>query len=275
MKTFLFIFFISGMAWGEMAPITRPYPTEESMEPIPGMTPPESSPFEQAVDGAAPITPETTTTEVARPEETPVAAENKATNAKKTSGENRKESNGTVMVGYQLITTWIPSKKTISYTHIFNKKWSLEGEYAWSTLDVPFVGVDLGAISEKRFSLMAQYYPGNSFYFSFGPYFNDFEAQVGSDILNNVSGTRTTSSFGVEGIGLTTGMGNRWQWDNGFTLGMDWIRLNVPLIVTDVDSQILTAVTNKEDDKDIRKVIQRFNRIPTFVLFGLNIGYTF
>lgn len=182
---------------------------------------------------------------------------------------------GTVMLGYQMITSWVPFKKTISYTHIFNGKWSLEGEFAWFTFGLPFAGVDLGSISEKRYSLMAKYYPGNSFHFQIGPYYNDLEVEAGNEILEDISGIQNTTSFGVEIVGLAGGIGNRWQMDNGFTAGIDWLRFYVPLALTEVDSKILDSISQSGDDADVRKVLRRLGRLPTFVMLGINIGYTF
>jgi hypothetical protein len=194
--------------------------------------------------------------------------------AKKLQTEDlRADSAGTVLVGYQFLTTWIPSKLTFSYTHIFNKRWSLEGEYSGGSISFPVVGVDLGKITEKRYSLQLRRYGGNSFHTSFGLSYSEFKARLGSDFLDDM-GNEIKSSFEVENLGLTAGFGNRWQWENGFTLGLDWARINIPLFETAVNDKVLKQI-DKGDRADVRKVIRTFNRIPTFVLLGLNLGLTF
>lgn len=244
---------------------------QSTSAPLPGSVPAEESPFEKAVKGATPVS---NTGETAETSSSGPAAPAESSDGKLKSADLRDRTFGAVLLGFEPFTTWIPLKKTVSYTHNFNRRWSLEGEYAWSTLDVPFVA-DLGEITERRFSLMAHYYPGNSFHFDFGPYFNKFKAQVGSDILNNISGASTTSSFGTDTLGIMGGFGNRWQWENGITVNLDWFRLYVPMITTDTDSEILGNTTNVGDEESIKKVIHRFNRIPTFVLFGISVGYSF
>jgi hypothetical protein len=188
--------------------------------------------------------------------------------------DNRDASTSTVMVGYQLITSWLPSKKTLSYSHLFSERWTLEGEYSFQRIDTPFIGVDLGEIKERRFTLHARRYVSNSFHFSFGGVLSDFSARLGSDTLDTF-GNSLSSSFSARNLGITFGTGNRWQWNNGLTLGVDWIRLNVPLIQTGVEDNVLDDLPGGEDREDIKNVIETFNRIPTFVLLGLHLGYTF
>lgn len=178
------------------------------------------------------------------------------------------------MIGYQFLSTWLPSKKTISYTHIFNEKWSLEGEYSWSTISFPVVGIDLGEIKEQRYTLQARRYLSNSFHFTFGAVLSDFKARLGSDFLDDM-GNEIRSDFEVENIGITAGMGNRWQWQNGVTVGIDWFRMNMPLFETELDDNVLKSIPGGEDQDEVKKVIRVLNRLPSFVLLGVNLGYTF
>lgn len=188
--------------------------------------------------------------------------------------ENRAKSTGTVIIGHQLITTWIPSKYTLGYTHIFNEKFSLEAEYSWAKISTSFVGLELGEIAESRSTLQGRYYISNSFHFSFGGVYSQFRAKLGNDYLDTL-GNKITTGFSAENLGVTLGMGNRWQWSNGLTFGVDWLRLNYPVILTRVDDSSLSSVADEADRKDLKDGIQTFNRIPTFVLLGLNLGYTF
>ncbi len=188
--------------------------------------------------------------------------------------ENRSNSKNTLMLGNQIITTWIPSKYTGSYTYNFNEKWSLEGEYSWASFSTKFVGIELGEISESRSTLQARYYLSNSFHFSFGGVYSRFSAKLGNDYLDTL-GNKITTGFSAENLGVTLGIGNRWQWSNGITLGVDWIRINYPLVTTKIDDNSLNDVADSADRSDLKDSLKTFNRIPTFVLFGLNVGYSF
>ena len=188
--------------------------------------------------------------------------------------ENRSNSTSTLMIGNQFITSWIPSKYTGSYTYLFNEKWSLEAEYSWASFSTSFVGIELGEISESRSTLQARYYVSNSFHFSFGGVYSRFHAKLGNDYLDTL-GNKISTGFSAENIGVTAGLGNRWQWSNGITFGVDWIRLNYPVILSKIDDDALNDVADSADRGDLKDSIKTFNRLPTFVLFGLNLGYSF
>lgn len=226
---------------------TPPYPTEESTV-VPVLVKPQTAPVLERVEAESV--------------------------KKKKSSELRDETKSAVMVGYQFITSWLPSKKTLSYTYNFNHVWSLEAEYSWASIGFPISGIDLGSIKEKRYSLQMRRFSGNSFNFSFGAALNEFKARLGSDFLDSV-GNEINSDFTVQNLGLTLGMGNRWQWENGFTLGVDWLRLNIPLYQSKIEDNVLESVGSEGDRDDIKKVIRAVNRIPTFVLLGVNLGYSF
>ncbi len=229
---------------------------------FPGETPTKKeSDFENAVEEARPVKQSQS--------EIPIPAKKN-----KTSADLRIEKHHTLAVGYELITSWIPSKKKISYTYFNNPQWSFELEYAYGSLSTGIVGIDLGRVTEKRTTLLAKRYFGNSFHLDFGPYYYDINARAGGKIMGVAQDT-TIADFGVKGIGLATGLGNRWQWENGFTFGIDWLRLNIPLMVTEYNQRIIKNIPDEGKSDDVKNVIEYFSRIPTFAVFGLTIGYTF
>jgi len=244
----------------ELFPGEKPLPSEQGVF-VPGETLPEESPFQKTVNEADSVV-------VGEGEEIVYQDPEK----KRRSADNRRESNHSIMLGYQLLTTWLPSKKAVNYTYIHSERWSWDLEYAWTSIDSPIIGVDLGEISEKRYSLMGRRYVSNSFHFILGAMYQDFHARASGKI---VSQGVDVATFGAESAGVVLGIGNRWQWKSGFTLGVDWLRVNVPLFSTKVENEILDDIDNNSDSEDVKKVIRAFNRIPTFVVFGLNLGYSF
>lgn len=256
MKILFFILIFSNLSTAQSLPgeVKKP---EEIVLPQDEVKPVDA-PFEKAVENAKPV---------------PEVAVTKTIPESKTK-DFRRQSNGSVMIGYELLTTWIPSKKTISGTYIFNQDWSAELEYAWGSIGLPIVGIDVGSLSEKRYSLLAKRYFGNSFHLQFGPYFYDYEAHAGIKILNRMT-QKSIADFGVEGLGAAFGLGNRWQWKSGMTLGIDWFRINVPLKTTQNDNKILKNIEDEGSNDDVKNVLGYFSRVPTFVLLGLNLGYTF
>ena len=186
------------------------------------------------------------------------------------SEDLRDDSFGTLSVGYQPFTTWIPGKWTASYTQIFNRYWTLEGEYSKGSLSVPVFSVDIGEIKEERVTLQSRYYPGNSFNWSFGLMYQKGEAKLGADI----PATSSLDVFEMESFGATLGFGNRWQWQNGITFGIDWFRLNQPLFGRWENESVLKTVSANDAD-ELKKIMRAFNTLPTFVFLGFQLGYTF
>lgn len=261
----LALFFVSFCALAQgpsrnIYPGEKPLPSEQG-DLVPGETLPDESPFEKTVSEADSVV-------VGEGEEIVYEDPEK----KRRSADNRGESSHSLMLGYQMLTTWLPGKKAINYSYIHNERWTWDLEYAWASIDSPIIGVDLGEISEKRYSFMARRYVSNSFHFIFGAMYQDFHARASGKIISQGVDVAT---FGAESAGAVLGIGNRWQWKSGFTLGIDWLRINVPLFSTKVENEILDDIESNSDSNDVKKVIRAFNRIPTFVLFGLNLGYSF
>jgi hypothetical protein len=255
------VFFLLLSFHNSFAQTSSPAPSTEGSEVVPDVIKPKVSPIEKTVDEASVVKEE--------PANVPVVEEVKK--GALTSRENRHASTGTFMLGYQFLTTWVPSKLTASYTQIFNEEWSVEAEYSKGSLAAGFGVMDFANVKESRVTIQARRYTGNSFNFTFGPVLSSFSAHAGNDMVSE----DVSSEFSASNLGITTGMGNRWQWSNGFAFGIDWVRVNIPLIETKIEDDVLDSVSQSEDSEDIKKVIRAFNRVPTFVLLGLNIGYTF
>lgn len=264
----LFIFLIlSTSSYAQLVPILPPYPTEGSSV-VPEKVKEEESPIEETIQNAQTVPAKEIETKKQK------VKEKKTENKTKAPKKEDTLSHSTFMFGYEFVTSWVPSKKTLSYTYNFNEKWTLEGEYAWASISAPSYGINLGEIEEKRFSLHARRYTSSSFHFIFGAVLNDLKAELGDDILD-AFGAELTSGIRLQNLGLSLGMGNRWHWKNGITAGIDWMRVNVPLLETKLEDEVLDDVGTSSDKKDVKEALKTFNRIPTFVLFGLNLGYSF
>lgn len=186
----------------------------------------------------------------------------------------RGHSKGTAMIGLELFTSWVPFKLTAGYTYIFNKKWSLVGEFARGNFGAGLYGFNLASVTEYRYSLLARRYTGNSFHWIFGLYKDDFRARIGSYYLEDMSDT-SIDDIKVEILGATLGFGNRWQWKSGLTMGMDWVRTNIPIFDRKVDDGVLKNIDDGSDHDRVKKVINRVVSVPSFTLFGIYLGYTF
>lgn len=190
----------------------------------------------------------------------------------RTTATNREDSFGTLLVGYQVLNTWVPAKKTASYTQNLNRNWGLEFEYATSKLSIDVAGTNLGKVEEDRYALLGKYFVGNSFYFNFGGYVSKIEMFVGEK-FGDAAGNEINDSFIIEIYGMSFGVGNRWIFNNGITVGVDWLRFNMPL-ATSVKQRVLKEL-DAENSEDVKRVEKTFQNFPAFTFVGLNVGYTF
>lgn len=190
------------------------------------------------------------------------------------SRELREINHHTVLAGLEVATSWVPFKKQFTYTYYNNADWAFELEHSFGSVGLGLASVDLAELEEKRTTLIIHRYVGNSFHWDFGPYHHDTRARAGRNVRKEMVETEV-ASFGVKGFGVAFGLGNRWQWDNGFTLGIDWLRLNIPLVVTENDNKIVKYISDEGESDDVKTVIKYFSRVPTFSLLGIRLGYSF
>jgi len=195
----------------------------------------------------------------------------------KDSKENRGQSYGSLF--YIPFSTGIvlPTKKGFSATWILNSSSSLEAEYLSGSYGFAFTGLDLALFSEKIISAKYRYYTGNSFNWIFGVGQRKYKFSIGNDLLAIATDQVLTSypALVVENNVVILGLGNRWQFDNGFTIGADWVELLVPFGSGKIENETL-AFIKKDDDQDKTEKIIRFLRYgPTFTLLKVALGYTF
>jgi hypothetical protein len=184
----------------------------------------------------------------------------------------RGDSNHQFMLGYQYVSTWVIGKQSGSYTYVAGRTWSFELEYVTSERRVEVGEFELGKIREDRISFFTKYYLNNSFHFSFGPYFYQYEIDTAGSLKNLVN-QDFEQTWNLTGFGGAFGFGNRWQNKWGLTWGVDWVRMNYPLVTTWLNKNTGEVETTRRRDADRSFDILR--KIPTFSFFSVNVGYTF
>lgn len=71
------------------------------------------------------------------------------------------------------------------------------------------------------------------------------------------------------------GLGNRWKWENGFTIGADWLRIFYPLAIIDQGDDFLKERSDSSEKDDVKELIDAITSIPTFTIAHFEIGYRF
>lgn len=182
------------------------------------------------------------------------------------------------MASYAGTATWIPSKLGLSYTYSPDLMKSYEVSFLRGNLAAPFFLKDLGSISDFHLSALYRSYSArNSFAVIYGLNYYKFNARMSGKYTNSASNTSNPdlNLLLVESIGVTFGLGNRWQLKNGVSFGVDWFHLNMPLIVFRTEADLLKSDADKEDKNEIKNVLDLLKRVPTFAFLKFQIGYSF
>lgn len=154
--------------------------------------------------------------------------------------------------------------------------WELE--FLTGGAGLPWVLKDLGRMSDRRLSLLRRsYFAGNSFNLSYGLSHTSFSLQLGSGIMNRVSGGRYPSLdlIEVETLAANVGIGNRWVFRERITLGVDWLSWTQPLYVLRRKDDFLRKGTNREDRDEAGKATSLITYFPRFAALKVQLGILF
>lgn len=189
----------------------------------------------------------------------------------------RGERKNNLMLSYAGVDTWIPSKIGFSYIYSPTPVGSWEFSYMRGSISIPFFIDDLGQISDTKIALLYRSYSQrNSFSFLYGLNYYNFSANLGNDYLSSISGNSAQFELlRVESLGLTLGLGNRWQLNSGLSFGVDWFTVNIPIRVFNTDADYLSSDADQADKNDVENVFNVLKRVPTFSFLKFQVGYHF
>lgn len=188
----------------------------------------------------------------------------------------RSEKGKGIYFTYAYYDLWLPSKKGITYSQGNDERlWELA--YQKSTISFDFIIDDIGSLTEQRFILATcSFNKNNSFNWTYGAYYSKFDMVLGDALLEEVSGADTSVELlSIDNIGALWGFGNRWEFMNGFSIGLDWFKLYWPLINTKNNSDFITETDDDSDADDVQNIVDILSKTPTFAVAHIEIGYRF
>lgn len=98
---------------------------------------------------------------------------------------------------------------------------------------------------------------------------------LGDDLLSKISREKLQVELvKTSAIVWNLGIGNRWQFDNGITLGSDWLEISVPL-KTKMKEHVSPLFKAEGDRKTATRILKILRNFPSMTAFKLQIGYTF
>jgi hypothetical protein len=175
---------------------------------------------------------------------------------------------------YAMYDTWLPFKLGLLLSYGEKKGRLYELGYQKSSYGFKISGIELGNISDTKVYLSTRSHTWNgSFNFQYGFYYNAFDMNLGRTYLDSVGGNYDVIK--IHTLGAMWSVGNRLDWSNGISFGIDWFRIFYPFKVIQSDSDYLDDTNNSENKEDIEEIIDTISNFPTFTFFNFEIGYRF
>lgn len=192
-----------------------------------------------------------------------------------TTEENRDHTN--VTASYTVFSTGlILPKRGPALSYVSSKRWTFELAYLSGDVELGYHGLSVASFKEELYLAEARYYPGNLINLFFGLGERRYSLDLGSDELSRIAPDAPNSPvLEVRNQVAEFGFGNRWQWERGFTLGIDWLALLIPVGKGSVDAPFLDYIEDEDTRNDTKSVLKILRYIPTFTAFKLHLGWTF
>jgi hypothetical protein len=192
--------------------------------------------------------------------------------------DHRAASKWTTNAHYSLFEMWVPGKWGGSIGYVRSASSTYDLEYSRASFGLGTFGVDVGSVTEQRFVLgWRSYGRRNSFHFLSGLNYTKLEVKLGNKYLSSVPGmTRTSVDFvSLETLGVTWGIASRWQTKGGFTWGLDWLVIHIPLVTLSEHNAFDDYTANTEYSQEVDDTLGWFKHIPSFAVAKVQLGFTF
>jgi|GEM_PF-1658278 len=162
----------------------------------------------------------------------------------------------------------------VSYNTHPNETW--EFEWVNAELGFGYWGIDLVKLTENYFNFNYRSFGLlNSFNWKVGLGYREIDLSVGSELLKNVTQEDVyLNILNEQAITINSGVGNRWQWDWGGTLSVDWIETYIPIYRTS-NQNAGQEYADDKTKKDIDKGMKALSSIPTATILKVQMGYSF
>lgn len=180
---------------------------------------------------------------------------------------------------YSYLDLWVPSKIgfTVGYRATANS--FIEFDYMRGGLNTKWIGINLGDVSEQRAAIVWRRFSSGagSFNYFIGANYNDLELTVGDSALATVTASSPSEVelIRLSTLGVSAGLGNRWVFESGFTLGVDWVHLHLPLLTLVENAPFRDATSDPDRRSEADDLIRFVKNFPRFAALKLQLGISF
>lgn len=175
---------------------------------------------------------------------------------------------------FSYLDTWLPSKIGANLIYKNEDLRTIELSYQRASYSFNVLVDDFGRITDQRFMTLTRSFKyQESFNYHYGLSLNQLSADLGPSQAAAIG--YKFDIFKITTLNILWGVGNRFTINENWFAGIDWFRVYFPIYAFDEngdDIEKSDSSSKKDDLKDAKNLIQR---IPTFSLLVLELGYKF
>ncbi len=189
----------------------------------------------------------------------------------------RAERHWIITGNYSYLDMMVPGKYGLTVGYVKDPANTYELDYMRGSFGLGWLGVDIGTIKEQRLSLLwRSYNKRNTFNYQMGLNYNIFDVHLGSKLINKLVGANYDYSvMNIETLGISWGLGHRWQTKGGFVWAFDWLQVHMPIVVLRQDTPFIDATPDNNDRDNAKTTVNIIKRFPRVVALKLQLGFTF
>jgi hypothetical protein len=192
------------------------------------------------------------------------------------SGDYRAASHLTLSYAPVTPGLFVPLKHGPQLAYIVNRNWTVEGDYQSGNFGFNFAGVNFASFRETLWVMRGRWYPDtNSFHFFGGIGRRDYRLSIGTEWAKEHLPSPNADLLRVRQPVLEIGLGNRWQWRHGFTVGVDWASVYWPILANKTEAPMLDGLSDGATKRSIERALSRLTKVPSFSVAKVSLGWTF
>ncbi|MFS4459154.1 hypothetical protein [Bdellovibrio sp. HCB2-146] len=159
---------------------------------------------------------------------------------------------------------------------ISNPDQTWELEYMKGSVGSSILLSDIANVSDTKISLIGRTYFGGSFHLSYGISYFDFSMTLGDEFMNSVNGNYPSADvLKIQGWGIAAGFGNTWTIRKNINIGIDWMCLAQPLLITTKDADYLKDSSDPDDRDKVQTAVDILSYLPRLSLIQVHVGMMF
>lgn len=199
--------------------------------------------------------------------------EDEALESEMASAINDVQDSWGVYGSFAYLDSWLPGKIGMSISYGDDDRfYELAIQQASYSFD--FLIDDLGGVTDRRIHFTIRSHPWeNSTNFQYGLFYNTLNISLGNSYT--AVATEEFDDIEINTLGVMWGVGNRWNWDSGLSMGFDWLKVFMPLMSLNKDTGFLDNATSGDSKDEVKRLVDVVGKIPTFTLAHFEIGYRF